>query len=148
MKISDRKRNAIKHVKEKKKNKLRGAVKELKRYVEEEELSKEECEEIIDAFAEWMHAEMTTLAEDGTDFVRVAKAFYNWVEKVNMSSKNLKAKFANTVINLIRADWVLNSVKRNMIKRLVKRGISTFIVIGQRKKLEHTATKALFSSAR
>ena len=49
---SDRKRDAIEHVKWKEKSKLKGAVQVLKRNAEEDKLSREECTEVIIAFKE------------------------------------------------------------------------------------------------
>ena len=101
---SDRKKDAIEHVKMKKKSKLKGAMKVLNRSVEEEKLSREECVEIIEAFKTWIQDEIAL--EEGDDFIMVAKAFYNWIERVHVTTKTMISKFAGTVISLIHPDYM------------------------------------------
>ena len=74
---ADRKQNASEFIMNKEKNKLMEAVRKLAECNEETRLSKEEHEQIIDAFRLRMNEERT----DGA-IITKAKAFHNWIEKI------------------------------------------------------------------
>ena len=81
----DQRKNAIDNIKRKDKNKLKMTMKILRKNTEAKKMSKDDCLECINAFAAWLESE-----ERESSFNIIAKAFYNWIERVDMSKKNRK----------------------------------------------------------
>ena len=117
---SDRKQNAIECIMNKEKNKLKKAVRKLVECNDETRLLRKEHEQIIDAFRLWMNEERT----DGS-IVTIAKAFYSWIEKIEIDSKALKAKLSITVIDLLECpDMLMDLEKQKVMKRLMLLAVS------------------------
>ena len=60
--------------------------------------------------------------EERTDesIVTIAKAFYSWIEKIEIDSKVLKAKLSSAAIDLLQCpDMLINLEKQKVMKRLM-----------------------------
>ena len=111
----DAKKDAINCIVQKKKNQLKSAVRTLIEISDARKMSDNEYVQVVDAFSTWMSDEKV----DGC-IVTVAKAFYNWMDKIEVSSKELKAKFSNAVIALVQCpEMLMDLEKQKVTKRLM-----------------------------
>ena len=86
----------------------------------EARLSTDERAQIIEAFHQWINEEKV----DGA-VVTVTKAFCRWIDQIEIDSKMLKAKLANTVIGLLGfPDMLTDLEKQKVTKRLMLLAVS------------------------
>ena len=86
----------------------------------EARLSTDERAQIIEAFHQWINEEKV----DGA-VVTVTKAFCRWIDQIEIDSKMLKAKLANTVIGLLGCpDMLTDLEKQKVTKRLMLFAVS------------------------
>ena len=70
-------------------------MKIVMRDTEDKKLSKAECFELIDVFISWMIKEKAD-----PSFNMIIKAFYNWIDKLEVTGKALQTKIAQSGIHL------------------------------------------------
>ena len=111
---------ALDYLKKKEKAKLKAATKLLNRKTDEMKIHREDCIEVINEFQNWLNAEKSN------DYVVVlAKAFYNWISRVEMNNKRLKSIFANVILEMMNWHEMLFDIdKQQVLKRLLLLAIS------------------------
>jgi hypothetical protein len=111
----DRLESAIDCIRQKEKNKLKASMKILSQNTTAKKISRANFLEISEAFKSWMNEEKT-----GSSFTMIAKLFHNWMEKVDMVSKILRAKFSEVIISILEHPEVLLDLDRQRVmKRLL-----------------------------
>jgi hypothetical protein len=95
--------------------KLKSMMKLLQLETEENKITGKVCEEVMELFQNWLTQEK---AEDY--IVVLAKAFYNWLDKLQENNKTLKGKMARIVIEMTTWNEMLTDLdKQRVLKRLL-----------------------------